>query len=105
MFAPTQVEEVNSIMKPEIEETLLHATASVGSILCAKLLLEVRFVVIKKDSCPWQRFWSLSTQLHFYDGSTFEVGARTDVWDLDGHSTPLHAAATAETNAAKMVGY
>ena len=33
-----------------------------------------------------------------------QVGARTDVWDLNGHTTPLHAAATAETNAAKMVG-
>ena len=49
---PTQVEDVNSILKPEIEETLLHAAASVGSILCAKLLLEV----ILKDSCPWKRF-------------------------------------------------
>merc|ERR550517_2260993 len=66
-----QVEDVNSILKPEIEETLLHAAASLGSILCAKLLLE--------------------------------AGALTDMWDLDGHNTPLHAAATAETNAAKMV--
>ena len=39
---------MNRILKPEIEETLLHATASVGSILCAKLLLEVIFSTFKK---------------------------------------------------------
>ena len=43
-----QVEDVNRILKPEIEETLLHATASVGSILCAKLLLEVIFSTLKR---------------------------------------------------------
>ena len=36
--------------------------------------------------------------------STIQAGARTDVWDLDGQATPLHAATTAGTNAAKMVG-
>ena len=45
-----QVEDVNSILKPEIEETLLHAAASLGSILCAKLLLEVRFLALRKKS-------------------------------------------------------
>ena len=45
-----QVEDVNSILKPEIEETLLHAAASLGSILCAKLLLEVRFVAVGEST-------------------------------------------------------
>ena len=45
---PLQVEDVNSILKPEIEETLLHAAASLGSILCAKLLLEVKFFAVGK---------------------------------------------------------
>ena len=53
-----QVEDVNSILKPEIEETLLHAAASLGSILCAKLLLEVRFLALRKnqDSYLWRGF-------------------------------------------------
>ena len=41
LFYVTQVDDVNSILKPETKETLLHATASGGSISCAKLLLEV----------------------------------------------------------------
>ena len=54
-----QVEDVNSILKPEIEETLLHAAASLGSILCAKLLLEVRpsarLLISNTNSGPSQR--------------------------------------------------
>ena len=34
---------MNGILKPETEETLLHAAAAVGSLSCAKLLLEVHF--------------------------------------------------------------
>jgi len=66
-----QVENVNGVLKPETEETLLHAAAAVGSLSSAKLLLE--------------------------------NGARTDVWDLSGQTTPLHSATTAQNNAVKMV--
>ena len=34
---------MNGALKPETEETLLHAAAAVGSLSCAKLLLEVPF--------------------------------------------------------------
>ena len=41
--------------------------------------------------------------MRIYERPTLQVGAKTDVWDLNGYSTPLHAAASAQTNAAKMV--
>ena len=54
---------MNGILKPETEETLLHAAAAVGSLSCAKLLLEVHF-------------------FNFEDSQTFAWGSLFQLWRL-----------------------